>query len=244
MDTKAHYDTHLATFYSWMVGDFDTAQGLVTDYFKGHEVRPQYNGLAVDLGAGTGVQSVALARLGFRVQAVDFSPFLLSELQAHTRGLSVEAYEGNLLNFKQHLKGETPELIVCMGDTLTHLASIEEVAALLVDCYQASSPAGRLVLSFRPLVQELEDTQRFLPVRSDANRIHTCLLEYFSDKVRVTDLLYERRNDGEWTQKASSYYKLRLAVEEVIKLLEHAGWQVTNQAVQRGMAHLIAARLN
>ncbi len=244
MDTKAHYDTHLAAFYSWMVGDFDAAQSLVADYFKNYEVRPQHNGLAVDLGAGTGIQSAALAQLGFRVQAIDFSAYLLSELREHTQGLPVEAYEGNLLDFKQHLKGEAPELIVCMGDTLTHLNSVEEVAALLVNCHQVSSPSGRIVLSFRPLVQELEDTQRFLPVRSDANRIHTCFLEYFPGKVRVTDLLHERGNGDKWTQKASSYYKLRLALEEVIELLKQAGWQTTSQDVQRGMVYLIAARLD
>ena len=244
MDAKKHYDAHLAAFYSWMIGDFDTAQRLVTDYFKKHKVRPRYNGFAIDLGAGTGIQSVALAQLGFRVQAVDFSAYLLSELRERAWNLPVEVYEGDLLDFRQYLKGESPELIVCMGDTLTHLNSIEEVAALLVNCYQAILPGGFLILSFRPLVQKLKDTQRFLPVRSDANRIHTCFLEYFSDKVRVTDLLHERENNGVWSQKASSYYKLRLALEDVIKLLKQASWQITGQEIRQGMIYLIAVRLS
>ena len=242
MDAKAHYDTHLAAFYSWMVGDFDRARGAMTTYFEAQGVRPHHhgNGLAVDLGAGTGVQTVALARLGFRVQAVDFNAHLLAELRERAQGLPVKTCEGNLLDFRQQLQGEAPEVMVCMGDTLTHLSSGEEVAALLTDCYQASGPESRLLLSFRPLTQELHDTQRFLPVRHDANRIHTCFLEYFPDKVRVTDLLHERTPGGVWTQKASSYYKLRLSVARVVQLLEQARWQVTSQQLQQGMAYLAA----
>lgn len=240
MDVRAHYDNHLAAFYSWMVGDFDRARGAMTTYFEKHNVRPQHQGLAVDLGAGPGTQTVALAQLGFRVQAVDFNARLLAELRGHARGLAVEAYEGNLLDFRQKLGDDVPELIVCMGDTLTHLGSVAEVAALLADCYQASRTGGHLILSFRPLLHELHDTQRFLPVRSDFVRIHTCFLEYFPDKVRVTDLLYEREPSGEWNQKASSYYKLRLSVENVVQLLEQTHWQVTSREIQQGMAYIIA----
>jgi len=74
--------------------------------------------------------------------------------------------------------------------------------------------------------------------------IHTCFLEYFSDKVRVTDLLHERENNDTWTQKASSYYKLRLSLKSVIGLLKQAGWQVTSLEVKRGMVYLIAASLD
>ncbi|MCE9580870.1 MAG: hypothetical protein K8W52_47590 [Deltaproteobacteria bacterium] len=53
-------------------------------------------------------------------------------------------------------------------------------------------------------------TSRFIPVRSDADRILTCCLDYADDHVRVTDLVHERRGDT-WTMRASEYAKLRLA---------------------------------
>ena len=242
MEVKAHYDTHLAAFYSWMVGDFAVAQGLMRTYFAAHDVRPRDSGLALDLGAGTGLQTLALIQLGFHVLAVDFNAPLLAELRQRAQGLPVTAHEGDLLDFRRHLSTEAPELIVCMGDTLTHLPSVEAVAALLADCYHASVPGGRLVLSFRPLEQELHDTHRFIPVRSDADRIHTCLLEYFPTVVRVTDLLHERTVSGEWTQKASSYHKLRLSEAEVVELLAQAQWRVTSQETQRGLTYLLAER--
>lgn len=242
MDAKEHYAAHLASFYSWMVGDFEAARSLLSAYFQTHGVYPHGSGLALDLGAGTGLQTVALAHAGFHVLAIDFDAHLLHELRARTLGLPVTAFEQDLQHFEQLLTNEAPELIVCMGDTLTHLPTTDTLAALLVACQRASAQGGKLVLSFRPLAQELHDTQRFIPVRSDINRIHTCVLEYFPTTVRVTDLLHERTTAGEWSQIASSYHKLRLSVADVVTLLEQAQWHVINQETQRGMVYLLAQR--
>lgn len=242
MDAKEHYAAHLAPFYSWMVGDFESARGLVSAYFRAHDVHPQGSGLALDLGAGTGLQTVALAHAGFRVLAVDFDAHLLSELRERARGWPVTAFEQDLQHFEHLLTGEAPELITCMGDTLTHLPTADALTALLVTCQQASAPGGKLVLSFRPLAQALHDTQRFIPVRSDENRIHTCVLEYFPTTVRVTDLLHERTAAGEWRQTASSYHKLRLSAADVVALLERAQWRVLSQETHRGLVHLLAQR--
>jgi len=53
---------------------------------------------------------------------------------------------------------------------------------------------------------ELINTQRFIPVKSDDNKILNCILEYDNDKVKVTDLLHEKTPKG-WKQKESSYFK-------------------------------------
>ena len=78
---REHYDGVLAEHYTRMLGDFEakvTEQRALLERL-GVSARPS-GGLAVDLGCGSGVQSVALARLGFRVLAIDFSQRLLAEL--------------------------------------------------------------------------------------------------------------------------------------------------------------------
>ena len=71
---RDHYDGVLAQHYSRMFGDFETKVDEQRALLErlGVTARPS-GGLAVDLGCGSGFQSVALARLGFRVLAVDFS---------------------------------------------------------------------------------------------------------------------------------------------------------------------------
>lgn len=87
---------------------------------------------------------------------------------------------------------------------------------------------------------ELRDTQRFIPVRADEQRIHTCVLDYLPDQVRVTDLVYERDGMGNWVQKVSAYDKLRLGEALVADQLAQTGWQLRHQANMQGMVYQLA----
>lgn len=107
-------------------------------------------GLAVDLGCGPGVQPIALARLGFRVRAIDFSQRLLAELTERTRGLPVEAVTGDIRDVEA-LAPTGLELAVCMGDTLSHLERAADLDRLFAGVATRLVVGGRLVLSFREL---------------------------------------------------------------------------------------------
>jgi 2-polyprenyl-3-methyl-5-hydroxy-6-metoxy-1,4-benzoquinol methylase len=80
----------LGQHYSRMFGDFETkvAEQRALLERLGVIAGPS-GGVAVDLGCGSGFQSVALARLGFRVLSVDISRRLLAELNDRARGLAV-----------------------------------------------------------------------------------------------------------------------------------------------------------
>lgn len=239
MTTKEHYDKHLANFYSWMAGDFDAAKNLFKEFCINNKIKPFANKPAIDLGAGNGIQSVALAELGYRVIAIDFNEQLLSELSDKTRNLPIKTINSDIRNLKQF--NIQPELIVCCGDTLTHLESITEVKQLIADALQILCPDGKLILSFRDYSMELEDIQRFITVKNDASRILTCVLEYFPDKIRVTDLLHVFEN-GRWVQKVSSYFKIRLSKETVIILMENLGLKIQYEQTEKGIINLIAEK--
>jgi len=65
MTAKEHYDNHLANFYEWMIGDFETKEKEQRDFFERNGIKPLQNKIAMDLGSGHGLQSIALALLGF-----------------------------------------------------------------------------------------------------------------------------------------------------------------------------------
>lgn len=88
-------------------------------------------------------------------------------------------------------------------------------------------------MSFRDYSNELKNEQRFIPVKSDDKRILTCILEYETDKVKVTDLLYEKTEKG-WQQKVSSYEKVRITTNEIITFIENNGMKITfNESINR-----------
>jgi len=238
---KEHYNEHLAAIYDWMAGGFENAAERNQDFFSRIQLENLSRGLAVDLGAGSGFQSIPLARLGFSVLALDFSADLLKELLRRAINLPVRTVQDDILNFSKHLETKA-KLIVCMGDTLPHLKTFEHVRKLLSDASKSIADDGILILTFRDYFSaELRDNQRFIPVRSDEAKIFTCFLEYFDNYVEVHDLLYTK-NNSEWKLSASSYPKLRLNPGLVIDELNEVGFHSVSNEFENGMIKIIAKK--
>ena len=240
MTVKEHYDIHLADFYSWMTGDFETKQKEFQKFLKENAIIPSSTKKAIDLGAGHGLQSVPLAKLGFNVTAVDFNEQLLGELTINAKGLTIEILNDDIKRIKQFADKEV-ELIVCCGDTLSHLDNKGEIENLITDISTTLQAGGKTLLSFRDYSTELTGDNRFIPVKSDDTRILTCVLDYENETVRVTDLLNEKTETG-WKQKVSSYNKVRILTNEVVKILEANGMNIQlNQVINR-MTTIIAVK--
>lgn len=237
-----HYDRLLARNYTWMLGgDLAALAAEQADLLRDAGVAA--GGLAVDLGCGPGNQSLALARLGFaRVLAVDTSKVLLDELAAAGEP-AVRPVQADIRTVLPQVTAPgSVDVLVCMGDTLTHLPARADVPALLADAAVALADGGRLVLTYRDLTRPLTGTDRFLPVRTSEDRLLTCFLEYDGDVVHVHDLLHTRTG-GTWTFQASSYPKLRLDAEWLGAECAAAGLTVRrNEPGPRGMRLVVAVK--
>lgn len=240
MDVKEHYDKHLGNFYSWMIGNFETNQNEFQVFLKENGLTPLASKIAIDLGAGHGIQSVALAKIGFEVIALDFNEQLLSELKLNSKGLSIQIFNEDIRKIKQFTYVE-PELVICCGDTITHLSSKKEIESFISDISSILNYGGKVLLSFRDYSNELTGDDRFILVRSDETRILTCVLDYNKDSVRITDLLYERTEAG-WKQKVSSYNKVRILENEMISILETNRLKIQLNKKLKGMINLIAVK--
>ena len=239
MDVKEHYDAHLSAIYAWMTGDFEKNVESFRAFLETHRISKGGGRLAIDLGAGNGVQSVALARHGYDVKAIDFSDKMLSGLQQKKEN-NVECIHADLKDFQKYCT-KAPELIICWGDTLTHLSTTREVEDLLGRAAHSIKTGGYLLLSFRDYTHELKDDARFIPVKSDDKRILTCMLEYFPMYVKVSDL-YQEYASGKWNMKVSSYLKLRLEPSEVIEILEENDFEVVSSETDKGLLCIVAIK--
>jgi SAM-dependent methyltransferase len=240
MSVKEHYEHHLGDFYSWMVGDFTSKQQEFGQFLEENDIFPNSTKVAIDLGAGNGIQSVSLAKLGFQVKAVDFNRQLLSELEANRQGLPVEIMEDDIRAVKKYAEPK-PELIVCWGDTLTHLESLDEIEKLISDCAEVLPDEGKLILAFRDYSVPLTGDARFIPVKADETRILTCCLDYEETKVRVTDLLHYQTENG-WVQKVSSYDKVRVSPAEIESINLRNGLKIRSNKIIQRLVTIIAER--
>lgn len=235
-----HYKNHLAPIYLWMAGGFDAA--VTRGETEIDAILPNVSSgvTAVDLGAGFGMHAIPLARRGCSVVAVDTSSLLLEELRSHAAALPIKAVEDDLLSFQQHLDSRV-HLILCMGDTLTHLPDRPSVNRLFALVAESLYPDGRFVATFRDYTSPLVGHRRFVSVRNDADRILTCFLEYLSEEVNVHDLLHER-HDSSWQLRVSAYRKLRLSAEWVSDALQDNGLTVRVEPGLGGMVRVVATR--
>lgn len=238
---KKHYENLLAKHYSWMFGDFDEQVRKNRTWFSRQNILPGSNQNALDLGCGSGFQSLALSGLGFDVTAVDFNKDLLEELQLRDKNHSVKIIQSDILEPENYATDSQFELVVCMGDTLTHLPKLQSVSDFIENSYHLLEPNGKLVLSFRDLSVDLEGTDRFIPVQSDPGKIMTAFLEYETEYVNIHDLIYIRENES-WNLEKSVYKKLRLSANQVKDILTKKGFHIDSLEKDRGMVYIIALK--
>lgn len=234
---REHYEGLLAPIYLWMAGGLDAALAAGTADVE--SLLPGA-GLAVDLGAGFGMHAIPLARAGYDVLAIDSSAQLLDVLRAHSAELPLRAVEADLLDFTRYLASEA-ELIVCLGDTLTHLSELSQVERLFRDAARSLRRGGRFVLTFRDYGHPPTGDARFIPVRSDADRIHTCFLEALPEHMLVHDIVHER-DGAAWRMKVGSYRKLRLLPASIESMLRRVGLEPATGPGPRGMVRVVARR--
>ena len=238
---KDHYNNVLSDVYSWMAGGFENAISRNVTFFEQHNIKPEKHGKAVDLGAGCGFGAIALAMKGFNVTAVDFDENLLKELENHRGEYDIIIVRDEILSYFNKHVSDKFELAVCLTDTIAHLSSKDEVEKLFCKVHNGLEDEGDFVLTYRDMSCELTGTDRFVPVKSDKDKIMLCFLEYESEAVKVHDIVYQL-SDQTWNMKKSYYYKLRLSKDWIESRLKDVGFGKVESFNENGFVINIATK--
>ena len=236
---EEHYEKLLARHYSWIRGDYDAKVRESLTFFEKAGISLRSGGKALDLGCGSGFQSMALAELGFAVLSVDTSSMLLEELRRRAGKREIQPLLGDIRDPGVYAAKAPFEVAVCMGDTLTHLGSPGEVEALVGDVRGAMEKGGTVIFEFRDYTEELKGADRSIPVRMEDDRIMATFLEYEADHVNVHDIVFEKDVHG-WDAKKSAYRKLRAGAEEISGYLEQASFRVVSREEDGGFVRIVA----
>ncbi|WFU40956.1 methyltransferase domain-containing protein [Bradyrhizobium sp. CB82] len=239
-----HYDKLLCKYYDWMLGGFDQAADASARLFTELKIIGADGATALDLGAGTGVQSVPLATAGFSVTAVDLSACLLAELEKHAKDLPVQPVQGDMLNPATYAKAAPFDIVVCMGDTLTHLGNEQEVYRLFANVMSVLKSGGPLILSWRDMSGPVSPTgaPQAYPVRLDQDRLFTTVIAeagpYF---VSSTDIITVR-GEKDWEFGQDSYYKIRLGQMRCVQMLLACGFWIQTVFKSEPLTYVVARR--
>src|SRR5271156_672809 len=136
-----HYENHLAPIYLWMAGGMDAAIARGQAEVEAACPRLSKNCVAIDLGAGFGMHAIPLANIGYSVLAIDSSEILLDLMRSQSGARSIRTIRDDLICFKRYVEAPVA-LIVCMGDTLTHLPERKSIETLFADVANALETGG------------------------------------------------------------------------------------------------------
>lgn len=87
----------------------------------------------------------------------------------------------------------------------------------------------------------MKGTERFIPVKSDTDKVFTCFLKYHNDYLDVYDIINEWEND-KWVQKISSYKKIRISEEQIKKILNSSGFKINYFNKDKGLITIIGSK--
>ncbi|HXA75584.1 MAG TPA: hypothetical protein VNV41_00480 [Candidatus Acidoferrales bacterium] len=96
---------------------------------------------------------------------------MLTALEVRVAGRGMQT---TLADLRAHLHLVPPEsasLVARIGDTSTHVPGTAVVSELFANSYRAVGTGGWIVLTFRDLTPAAGGPERFIPVRSDTDRM-------------------------------------------------------------------------
>ncbi|TGL36860.1 methyltransferase domain-containing protein [Leptospira koniambonensis] len=239
--SESHYKNFLAEKYSWMLGDLSSKEKEQLDVFRSFEISPKRNGVAWDLGAGSGIQSIPLEELGFQVLAIDFSDKLLSEIKLRKPDTKIRTKVADIRS-RDLYQGVSPEVLLCMGDTITHLESEKDWDTTVSLWSSFLSTGSKLILGYRDLSYGKPGDKSIFVVRSEESQIFTCQLQFAQDKVDITDIFHEKTGKG-WAVSSSSYNKLILPIDDLIKTISQKNFELKRKDEKNGMKFLLFEKL-
>jgi len=107
-----------------------------------------FRGRAIDLGTATGGHAFALAERGWEVVGVELSAELLAlgRAKQDNNGSSVEFLQVDMRDLGRLFAPASANLILCLGNTLPHLADLDEIRGFLVAARSLLGKEGRIIL--------------------------------------------------------------------------------------------------
>jgi ubiquinone/menaquinone biosynthesis C-methylase UbiE len=186
-------------------------------------VEPRRDDVVVDVGAGTGLLSLALAPSVKKVWAVDISP-------AMTEYLRVKAASAELRNVESttataiSLPLVDGAVSVVVSNYCFHHLRDEDKERALAEAFRVLRPGGRLVLGdmmFRVQIADSRSRRVILAkVRSFLRRGPSGFVRLIKNAARFITRRWEHPADGDWWRQALE----RAGFEQVeLQLLDHEG---------------------
>lgn len=165
----------------------------------------------LDTACGTGMHVIALARAGHRVSAADLFPEMITKSQqnAHRAGVQVLFKTAGFGKMSQTFGEAQFDLLLCLGNSLPHLTSEQELMASLQDFAAALRPGGMLFIQNRNFDLVMQRQERWMEPQTYQADGNEWIFQRFYDflpngLIRFNIVTIQREDDSNWQTGVSS----------------------------------------
>jgi SAM-dependent methyltransferase len=201
-DVAAFYDDFAHDYADAILSDFDQVsrrQGGELDAL----LRPRGVGRVLDVACGAGLQSIALAELGYQVAGIDISPGMIADAKrnAERRGVTIDWVLGDWHDLSRTF-GEPFDAVICWGNSLSHVADADDLADVLGEMASVTAANGICLVDLRDwdrISKERPRGQiRQAKEMPQGRLVSFDLWHYPSPEVMIMEVFVLRERGGEW----------------------------------------------
>ena len=189
----------------------------------------------LDAACGTGMHAIALAKEGFRSAGADESPRMI-----HRAVLNAKEVDASVL-FKTagfiEMQGAFQstdffpfDAILCLGNSLPHLAPCSLIRRALEDFHSCLQEGGMLILQNRNFNAIMSQRERWIGPKSyrseEGEWLFLRFYDFESDGMIAFNIVrLHRESSGEWEQNISTVRLYPLMRDDLVELLQTAGFE-------------------
>lgn len=183
---------------------------------------------SLDVACSTGFHVIMLRRLGLDASGIDASPKMIEKARTNsvTCGVTVEYILGDFTNMSRRFS-EGFDLITCLGDTIAHVRSAQDLKGLFQETYKSLNPGGLVVVQTRNYDFVLKHRVRFTPPTGSRNGTEETLffrLLDFNPKSLNLNVAKFRWHENRWESNVYTTEIYPHSKKELESALKSAGF--------------------
>jgi glycine/sarcosine N-methyltransferase len=188
----------------------------------------------LDAACGTGMHTIALAQLGYKMSGADVSRGMIERARtnASTAGISVDFEVVGFEHLAETFGQKTFDALICLGNSLPHIPDASALAATLADFKTCLKPGGLLLLQNRNFDVVLARRERWMEPQAyrhnDADWLFLRFYDFDGDGLLSFNMVtLHRQGTASWTQQVTSTRLYPLRQNELLESLRTAGFTDT-----------------
>jgi len=180
---------------------------------------------ALDAGCGTGLHAIILAELGIKVTAADPSPEMLAKARAHGQeaGVKVNWVAAAFADLPRPA-GPGFQAVLCLGNTLPHNLTFQELQRTLQNFQAALAPGGRLILQLLNYRRVLASRERITAIRRSRGKEFIRFYDFMPEGTVRFNVLTVEEKGGRLRHQLASTLLYPFQQKELEPQLRQAGF--------------------